>query len=236
MNRNFLFILCLVIFIGCSSTHTAKSKKQEISQLPKMVKCRETPEVFDTIAPIYRLNGRLSMAYAHTYNSIRSRGDSTLREQIRRKNARIARLVVQKVFPDIELAEDQGFQNKNYKEVALNLARIHQCLPFLTTGSIATMDPHSGNNKKRPPGEKKLMAAYSSIDNLTVTSNSELQLFIRIRSFLSEGSSSNRLFIYVFNTTTHRIPYYDELEYYCDIRDEEALVKVLYYALEKIKA
>ncbi|MEN8789951.1 MAG: hypothetical protein ABF295_10585 [Flavobacteriaceae bacterium] len=234
MNKWFLLFFVIAVTFGCSSTQSVNSQKYQINQLPQIVKCIETPEVFDTVPPVSRLNNRRLFSYAHAYNSIHFNGDSLVRDQIRYKNAEIARIAVQRLFPNIEIVEDLGFRNKTYKDVFLDLAMIRRLLPFLTTDSFDLGDQVSGNYLYGPHGEKELIAAENSIDNLTVKSDSELQLFIHIRSLVSEGAFSNKIFIYVFNTTTRRIPYYDEVEYYCDIRDQDALVKVLQYSLGKI--
>ena len=75
-----------------------------------------------------------------------------------------------------------------------------------------------------------------TVPNLTVKNGTDKQLFIVMRSYIKGLGFKNYIHLFVFNKSTNRLLYYDEIVYRCDIRDQSAYSIILNYALEKLKA
>ena len=224
----------LIAICSCGTKPHQKSSKLKPTVLPAFKECVESPSIIDPEKP-FRLLGKYSpLSYAYTYNSINIRGDSLEREKIRQANANLAQSVVEYVFPDIELVDGRGFNSKTYEQIHIAESRVYSLLSYLKGGHNSWTDLKTGKKVYGKPPKNTIVKGQEGIRELTVDSKSNLQLFIIVRSYLQSSEFKNSVHVYIFDNSNIEIKYYDRLEYDCDIRDHEAFIKVMEYALEKI--
>ena len=208
--------------MGCGPKPVVDKEVLNLGGLPEYKSCSKLDKIYDPDQPFRRLGEYSDLSYAYTYNAISIREDSLERENIRQVNADLALDVVKSIFPDIEIVDGSQLSTKNYVDIFLPEARIYSLLDYLTVGSEYVTDPEA------------VERAEASIEDLTVNSEANLQLFVTVRTYLYGRDMRSVLRLYIFNKSEKRIDYYDRLEYKCDIRDKDALEKTLNYSLEKI--
>ena len=214
----------IIAAFGCGPKPIVDKDVLNIGTLPEYKPCSKITKIYDPDKPYRRLGNYSNLSYAYSYNAISIRGDSLEREKIRRVNADLAQALVKTNFPDIEVVDGSQLAAKNYVDIFLPEARIYSLMDHLTVGSEDITDSAA------------VERAEASIDDLTVDSEANLQLFLTVRTYLYGKEMRSILRVYIFNKSEKRIDYYDSLEYKCDIRDKDALVKTLNYALEKINS
>ncbi len=227
--------LLLLLFLSCGTKITSDDTGNPKSVLPVYTECGEIPKVYEKVKPIDHLINNPKISFHHLYNSINIRGDSTIREQTRKTNANLARITFKSVFPEFNILNDSLVANKSYSYVHLTTAYIYSNLPYLTNLTDAYLDPRTGRRMIDKPWPDLIRKSEEAIQNLTVANATPLQLFIELRTYIRDNSYTNNMKIYVFNQRNLKISYYHELEYYCDIRDKDAFVKVLKYAFDNLK-
>ena len=210
--------------MGCGPKPIVDKEVLRLGALPEYKSCSKLVKIYDADKPFRRLGQYSNLSYAYTYNAISIREDSLERENIRQVNADLALAAVKSNFPDIEIVDGSQLSAKNYVDIFLPEARIYSQLDYLTVGSKNVTDPDA------------IERAVASIEDLTVNSEANLQLFLTVRTYLYGKDMRSVLRVYIFNKSEKRIDYYDRLEYKCDIRDKDALVKTFNYSLEKINS
>lgn len=235
MTKTIGFVLIVVTFIsGCSSNQNIKSSQRSVKFLPEFKPCLESPQVIDPEKTINRIQSGDTLVYLHTYHSISIRTDSMERELIRRKTASYAKQLVNQTYPEMEVLNDSKFQSAAYSEIFVNESYITRLMPYVITGENAYISSPMGQLVGRTPPQSYINKAQQSIEYFTENSDATYQLLIIIRTYPFGDLMKNSLRIYVLDKKLLRLKYYDELEYLCDVRDEQALIKVLHFALGRL--
>ncbi len=179
---------------------------QTVSKLPIFQECQENPFIHDDGVEFDKLESFDEMTYAHAYQMIFSNSDSLQVKRIRDINSKNSRLTVKHILPTVHFLPDSILKSKNYNDIMKN-----------------TSDIKWYSRKKK------------SVENLLVNTEKGKQLFIEVKSYIHDPKFKNYITVFVFDTKNSELLYFDEVQYYCDIRDKDAFIKVLAYALNKLK-
>lgn len=212
--RRLLPILSLIFVIaGCNAGKVPANQGYPHAgkQLPKFKACKGEVAVEDPDFTGERnfLEGGEPLSYSHTYLQIHHNSDSIVRERLRKEAADLAETLVRLGYPTIEIASDTIFRYKNYSDISNRTVRI--------------LHPDISESRRK-----------KFISELVTPATSHRQLFIQIKSYQTGGTFRNLLNIFVFDTKSLSLLYYDHLAYHCDIRDKTAFSKVLDYAIGKL--
>ncbi|WP_420322129.1 hypothetical protein [Flagellimonas sp.] len=201
----YVFSLCLILLFGLIAA-CGSTQNQRPSKLPDFQECIGEPEVFDVGVEFNELKDLNGISYAYTYNLIHSQSDSLEIEGIRKFNSELAKSVVKHIFPRMYFLSDSILRVKNYNDIMFN-----------------TSDLKWSHRKPE------------SVQNLLVKTEKEKQLFIEVRTYTHKPQFETNINIFVFDTKLNTLLYFDKVQYHCDIRDKNAYIKILSYALNKLK-
>ena len=212
--KRLLPILSLIFIIaGCNAGKVPANQEYPHAgkQLPKFKACNGEVVVEDPDFTGERnfLESGEPLSYSHTYLQIHHNSDSIVRERVRKEAADLAETLVRLGYPTIEIASDTIFRYKSYSDISNSTVRI--------------VHPDISESRRK-----------KFISELITPATSQRQLFIQIKTYHTGRNFRNLLNIFVFDTKTLRLLYYDHLAYNCDIRDKTAFSKVLDYAIGKL--
>ncbi len=205
------FILILLVIFSCASQKVIKKKIEDFNPFEE---CSLPVAFFDIEDYNYGLKDLDNTSYSFTntiiYGTSGISTDTLEKDSIRMSFSKLIKPKINSILPNVKILNETNNNispSKFYKNMLL----------------IESEKNINRNSKKR------------ALKTLSISDDRSKQMLIFIKSFFSTETFKNKINIIIFDAKTFNLLYLDQIEYYCDIRDYDALEEVISYGLLKLK-
>jgi hypothetical protein len=206
------YILFLLVIFSCASQKVIKKKIEDFNPFEQ---CSLPVAFFDIEDYNYGLKDLDDTSYSFTntiiYGTSGISTDTLEKDSIRMSFSKLIKPKINSLLPNVKILNETNINNISPSKFYKNMRLIE---------SEKNIDR---NSKKR------------AIKTLSVSDDRSKQMLIFIKSFFSTETFKNKINIIIFDAQTFNLLYLDQIEYFCDIRDYDALEEVISYGLLKLK-